>query len=159
MNILCANFLHKSAYWVRKISLGKIIGGGGARAPCAPPGSYAHVQADWRRSCTYGRAPNPTGISQGSLTCPPYTDTGPPFLYGESDTPSHLVAFYDTGCWGYGGRILDNLHQLETRIWQLTVINRQLWNWFFCILSFFLSSFPKWRNKKMHKAVNTNTKR
>ena len=36
MNILCANFLDKSAYWVRKISLGKIIGGGGARAPCAP---------------------------------------------------------------------------------------------------------------------------
>ena len=42
MNILCANFLDKSAYWVRKISLGKIIGGGGARAPCAP-GSYAHA--------------------------------------------------------------------------------------------------------------------
>ena len=40
MNILCANFLDKSAYWVRKISLGKIIGG--ACAPCAPPGSYAH---------------------------------------------------------------------------------------------------------------------
>ena len=35
MNILCADFLDKSAYWVRKISLGKIIGG--ARAPCAPP--------------------------------------------------------------------------------------------------------------------------
>ena len=37
MNILCANFFDKSAYKVRKISLGKIIGGGGARAPCAPP--------------------------------------------------------------------------------------------------------------------------
>ena len=23
------------------------------------------------------------------------TDTGPPFLYGDSDTPPHLVAFYD----------------------------------------------------------------
>ena len=34
MDILCANFLDKSAYWVGKISLGKIIGG--ARAPCAP---------------------------------------------------------------------------------------------------------------------------
>ena len=34
MNILCANFFDKSAYKVRKISLGKIIGGGGgARAP------------------------------------------------------------------------------------------------------------------------------
>ena len=27
---------------------------------------------------------------------PSYTDTGPPFLYGDSDTPPHLVAFYDT---------------------------------------------------------------
>ena len=26
----------------------------------------------------------------------PYTDTGPPFLYGYSDKPPHLVAFYDT---------------------------------------------------------------
>ena len=28
------------------------------------------VQADWRRSCTYGRAPNAIDITQGSLTCP-----------------------------------------------------------------------------------------
>ena len=54
------------------------------------------VQADWRRSCTYGRAPNVIDISQGSLTCLSYTGTGPPFLYGDSDTPPHLVAFYDT---------------------------------------------------------------
>ena len=47
------------------------------------------VQADWRRSCTYGRAPNAIVISQGSLTCPSYTDTGPPFLHGDSDTPPH----------------------------------------------------------------------
>ena len=53
------------------------------------------VQADWR-SCTYGRATNAIYISQGSLTCPSYTDTGPTFLYGDSDTPPHLVAFYDT---------------------------------------------------------------
>ena len=52
------------------------------------------VQADW--SCTYGRAPNAIDISHGSLTCPSYTDTGPSFLYGDSDTPPHLVAFYDT---------------------------------------------------------------
>ena len=38
------------------------------------------VQADWRRSCTYCRAPNAINISQGSLTCPSYTDTGPPFF-------------------------------------------------------------------------------
>ena len=63
------------------------------------------VQADWRRRCTYGRAPYAIDISQGPLTCPSYTDTGPPFLYGDSDTPPHLVAFYDT--LGYRGRILD----------------------------------------------------
>ena len=63
------------------------------------------VQADLRRSCTCGRAPNAIDISQGSLTCPSYTDTGPPFSYGDSDTPPQLVAFYDT--LGYGGRILD----------------------------------------------------
>ena len=37
------------------------------------------VQADRRRSCTYGRAPNAIDISQGSLTCPSYSDTGPTF--------------------------------------------------------------------------------
>ena len=37
MNILCANFLDKSAYWVRKIPLGKIIGGGGGTCPLCPP--------------------------------------------------------------------------------------------------------------------------
>ena len=37
MNILCANFLDKNAYWVRKISLGKIIGGGGGTCPLCPP--------------------------------------------------------------------------------------------------------------------------
>ena len=45
------------------------------------------VQTDWRRSCTNSRAPNAIDISQGSLTCPSYTDTGPTFLYGDSDTP------------------------------------------------------------------------
>ena len=53
------------------------------------------VQADWRISCTYGRAPNAIDISQGSLTYPSYTDTGPTFLYGDFDTPPQLVAFYD----------------------------------------------------------------
>ena len=40
--------------------------------------------------------PNAIFISQGSLTCPSYTDTGPPSLYGDYDTPPHLVAFHDT---------------------------------------------------------------
>ena len=42
MNILCTDFLDKSACWVGKISLGKIIGGGG-HVPPVSPGSYAHV--------------------------------------------------------------------------------------------------------------------
>ena len=46
--------------------------------------------------CTYRRVPNAIDISQGSLTCPSYTDTEQPFLYGDSDTPPHLIAFYDT---------------------------------------------------------------
>ena len=54
------------------------------------------VQADLRRSYTYDRAPNAIDISQGSLTCPSYTDTGPSFLYGFPKKPPHLVAFYDT---------------------------------------------------------------
>ena len=45
------------------------------------------VQADLKRSCTYGRAPNAIDISQGSLTCPSYTDTGRTYLNGDSDTP------------------------------------------------------------------------
>ena len=57
---------------------------------------HTGVHADWRRSCTYGRASNAIDISHGSLTCPSYTDKRPPFLYGDSDTPPHLVAFYDT---------------------------------------------------------------
>ena len=48
------------------------------------------------RSCTYGRAPNAIDILQGSFMCPSYTDTWPPFLYGDSDNLPHLVAFYDT---------------------------------------------------------------
>ena len=54
---------------------------------------HIDVQADWR-SWTYGRAPNAMDISQGSHARPS-TDTGPTFLYGDSDTPPHLVTFYD----------------------------------------------------------------
>ena len=39
------------------------------------------------KSCTYGRAPNAIDISQGSSTCPSNTNTGPTFLYDDSDTP------------------------------------------------------------------------
>ena len=49
MNILWANFLDKSAHWVRKISLGKINGGGGLRAPVSP-GSYAHDSSRFSHS-------------------------------------------------------------------------------------------------------------
>ena len=58
--------------------------------------SVIYVMAHWRRSCTYSRALNAIDIWHGSLTCPSYTDTGPPFLYGDSNTSPHLVAFYDT---------------------------------------------------------------
>ena len=44
------------------------------------------VQADWRRSRTYGRAPNAIDISQGYLMCPSHTDKGPTFPYCDSDT-------------------------------------------------------------------------
>ena len=57
----------------------------------------------WRHRCAGGlkkklylRSGSPMGVSRGSLTCPSYTDMGPPFLYGDSDTSPHLVAFYDT---------------------------------------------------------------
>ena len=52
------------------------------------------VQAEWTRSCT----------DVGFFDVPTYTDTGPPFLYGYSEKPPHLVVTYDT--LGYGGRIL-----------------------------------------------------
>ena len=51
------------------------------------------VQEECRIRCTYGRA---IDISQGTLTCPSYTDAEQPFLFGDSDTPPHLIAFYDT---------------------------------------------------------------
>ena len=59
------------------------------------------VQADWKRSCTYGRAPNAIDISQGSLSARPTPTQDHPFLlYSDSDTPPHLVAFFDTlGIW------------------------------------------------------------
>ena len=38
------------------------------------------VQADWRRSFTYGRAHNAIDILYDSYMCPSYTDTEPPFF-------------------------------------------------------------------------------
>ena len=35
-------------------------------------------------------------LRSGSLTCPSYTDTGPPFLYDYAEKSPHLVAFNDT---------------------------------------------------------------
>ena len=58
---------------------------------------HIDVQADWRRSLTYGRAPNAIDISQGSLTCPSKHRHGANlFILGYSEKPPHLVAFYDT---------------------------------------------------------------
>ena len=62
------------------------------------------VQADWSKSCTYGRAPNAIDISEGSLMCPSKHRHGTTlFIYGYSENPPHLVA---TARWWYGGRIL-----------------------------------------------------
>ena len=36
-----------------------------------------------------------TLIQLHSARARPSTDTGPTFLYGDSDTPPHLLAFYD----------------------------------------------------------------
>ena len=56
---------------------------------------HIDVQADWRRSLTYGRAPNAIDISQGSLTCPSQHRHGSTlFIRWFRHTP-HLVAFYD----------------------------------------------------------------
>ena len=40
--------------------------------------------------------PTPYTFRRVILRASPNTDTGPPFLYGDSDTPPHLVAFYYT---------------------------------------------------------------
>ena len=40
--------------------------------------------------------PTPYTFRRVFKRAPSYKDTGPPFLYGDSDTPPHLVAFYDT---------------------------------------------------------------
>ena len=37
----------------------------------------------------------PTPFRRVLYRARPSTDTGPTFLYGDSDTPPHLVAFYD----------------------------------------------------------------
>ena len=55
---------------------------------------HIDVQADWR-SWTYGRAPTPYTFRRVFKRARPSTDTGPPFLYGDFDTPPYLVAFYD----------------------------------------------------------------
>ena len=56
---------------------------------------HIDVQADWR-SWTYGPGSQRHRHFVGFFNVPvPSTDTGPTFLYGDSDTPYHLVAFYD----------------------------------------------------------------
>ena len=67
---------------------------------------HIDVQADWRRSWTYGRAPNAIDISQGSLTCPSQHRHGTTlFIWWFRHTApfSRLLR----SRWGYGGHILD----------------------------------------------------
>ena len=70
------------------------------------------MQADCRRKfylrSGYQRHRHLVGFI--TLTCPFYTDTGPPFLYGNSEKPPpspNLVASYDALRRGYGGCYLD----------------------------------------------------
>ena len=62
------------------------------------------VQADWRKSCTCGRAPNATDISQGSLTCLSKHRHGAPFLY---------AGFYT---WGSGFASFRRVRQFFLRV-------------------------------------------
>ena len=67
---------------------------------------HIDVQADWRRSCTYGRAPNAIDISQGSLTCPSKHRHGTNLFirwFRHTAPISRLLR----SRWGYGGHILD----------------------------------------------------
>ena len=97
-----------------------------------------NVQADWR-SWTYGRAPNAIDISWGSLTCPSYTDTGQPFLYGDSDTLPQLVAFYDHA--GYTEDVFSTYNPgiLMARLFYvryLTYVKHALINFKYAFISF-----------------------
>ena len=67
---------------------------------------HIDVQADWRRSWTYGRAPNAIDISQGSLTCPSKHRHGTTLFirwFRHTAPFSRLLR----SRWGYGGHILN----------------------------------------------------
>ena len=70
---------------------------------CFPSHATIFQSYMWRHRCAGGlKKMYPRSGSQRHThfarfwTCPYYTDTEPPFLYGDSDTPPQLVAFYDT---------------------------------------------------------------
>ena len=66
---------------------------------------HIDVQADWRRSWTYGRA-NAIDISQGSLTCPSKHRHGTTLFirwFRHTAPISRLLR----SRWGYGGHILN----------------------------------------------------
>ena len=67
---------------------------------------HIDVQADWRRSWTYGRAPNAIDISYGSLTCSSKHRHGTTLFirwFRHTAPFSRLLR----SRWGYGGHILD----------------------------------------------------
>ena len=67
---------------------------------------HIDVQADWRRSWTYGRAPNAIDISQGSFTCPSKHRHGTNLFirwFRHTAPISRLLR----SRWGYGGHILN----------------------------------------------------
>ena len=67
---------------------------------------HIDVQANWRRSWTYGRTPNAIDILQGSLTCPSKYRHGTNLFirwFRHTAQISRLLRY----AWGYGGHILD----------------------------------------------------
>ena len=56
---------------------------------------HIDVQADWRKIWPTVRLPMPLTFRRVLYRARPSTNTGPPFLYGYSEKPPHLVPFYD----------------------------------------------------------------
>ena len=104
MNILCASFLDKSAYWVRKISLGKIIGG---HVPPVPHRflrpCYLHARIQWnisKRRINYKRQfmqKIHNHISKNSLTSSkPFWLIFHTYDYNDTDQPVYDVGVNTT---------------------------------------------------------------
>ena len=113
---------------------------------------HIDVQADWRRSWTYGRAPNAIDISQGSLTCPSKHRHGTTLFirwFRHTAPFSRLLR----SRWGYGGHILDLTpgpsrgNELHRSLWLIRVGGAKT----YCAQYIFISTML-WSNLT-HKVV------